>query len=84
MNSQEEEEKKSETVKIKKLGDSHICSDGKASDNKIMEIQSDNIVLNEEKEDDEQLKTYIKNNPLKGAFSIRDWCKTKKNKSNLL
>ena len=74
MNSQGDDE--SEGVKIKKLGGNHICE---KEEGQMKEV---NIHFSEEREADEEIKLYIRSNPLKGTISIKDWCRSKKIKAS--
>jgi len=38
--------------------------------------------MNEEREDGEEVKNFIRSNPLRGTIAIKDWCKSKKLKAS--
>jgi len=77
-----DEESKGEIVKIKKLGGNHICKDSNSQQSQSQEVNSEDIVINEEREDDEEVKNFIRSNPLRGTIAIKDWCKSKKLKAS--
>ena len=69
-------------IEVKKLGKEHSClTDKSQEESSKSEISSQEIIVNEEIDDDNKIKAYIRENPLKGPLLIKDWCKSKKIKA---
>jgi len=70
-----EESEGEEIVKIKKLGGNHTCKIKEEKDDKLFEVNSQNVISLKDKEDYSQIQNYIRANPLKGVMAIQEWCK---------
>ena len=56
------------------MGSNHCCEPEEEKENYI-EVKSNQVLIFEEKEDDEKILNYIKENPLEGVLFVKEWCK---------